>query len=858
MKDLSTAHISIKQSILSGLVNSGDSQQYTNVKISLLNNALVFPVTLQFSVEDFAQALCGYISNDLKISTSINTIGEDIYSLPFSPIGLGLMKKTVVFCAIDSHLYLNIVPLKEIENANYSEGKISELLSSGKTDQIMEFVERYILQLYPGDIAQRVQPSGKFFFTDSIGVPLILASHLSDDEHILAKLDIYKIEQSKSNALTSDADEAFYLLTTQGAYLFVLDNNLQEKYIETLSDSPMQIKTKIGRDQVICGNTIFTCQRETNTLFAAVAPLHDATLSRKLSGISSLLFNSPENQTDKSRAAYLLRVWANIDGSPFSRFAASFIEFCNALSVSAEGACVESSFSVALLDSANQMFSEEGFGQKIGDFVSLYNFGSSELVALVFAVSRVRNRLSDTAPFVNVLKMLKDKYIKSDDSVVNRAFLMLQMAKKLNMIGEKDSAYQFASDAFDVVGYNPANILAPGMDLTVDSIYSGDVVSYLALAEMLKAASTDNDKLAASREMAEMKPLIEANLNNILKYSQQDMLTAKANCAMSVFDVDRFCNYGNRQDLEIAGKFSKMEYMPKFTEWRQTYSGFKTWVQKAKPDKSFSSVKNHGTLVDGNNYRLLYELCLQMEKFFDLDGVEVYVFNNRGQGIMGNDDDETKYIFIDAELLDINNPNYMNASELSFALAREYAAIKLGYCRLTCHQQWRNFGVQGLPSIDVISGFAAEPDFLVNELVNYTKINRFARLLLENDGYFNFDMEDVEAVSGMLLSTLNAFVYPGESQINDLKEREFAALSALTAQILDRIGLQVCGNVVSAIKAMVHTDITIMGGADFCKSNPVSMLACALGNNDKPLNYDFGIRLNSLLGYYLSEDYKKI
>ena len=57
MKDLATNHIAIKQSILSGLVNNVDLQQDAKVKISLLNNALVFPVPFSFDAYDFAKSL---------------------------------------------------------------------------------------------------------------------------------------------------------------------------------------------------------------------------------------------------------------------------------------------------------------------------------------------------------------------------------------------------------------------------------------------------------------------------------------------------------------------------------------------------------------------------------------------------------------------------------------------------------------------------------------------------------------------------------------------------------------------------------------------------------------------------------
>ena len=114
MKNLATNHIAIKQSILSGLVNEKDLQQDARIKIGMLNNAIVFPVPYSFDFNDFAKSLFSYINDTLRASATSQQYGDDMQAITFSPIGLGLMKKAVVFSLIDSHLYIHIVPAKEI------------------------------------------------------------------------------------------------------------------------------------------------------------------------------------------------------------------------------------------------------------------------------------------------------------------------------------------------------------------------------------------------------------------------------------------------------------------------------------------------------------------------------------------------------------------------------------------------------------------------------------------------------------------------------------------------------------------------------------------------------------------------
>ncbi len=854
MKDLAINHISIKQSILSDLVNAKELEQDSRVKVSLLNNAFVFPVPLSFDVEEFAKQLLSFVNDQLNASAKPVKYGDDIYSVEFSPIGLGLMKKAAVFCLLDSHVYINIVPVKEIENPNYTEGRISELLSSGKTGKIYEFTENYILGLYPEAISATTKPQGRYFYSTDIGVAPILASHLEDGELILAKLDIYRIDSSRSNAQTTEMDSAFYLSTTNGSYLFVLDKNLQEKYIETLSAETMTVKAQIGRDPVSCGSTKWLSNRDNDFLFDEVSRANNLGAQDKLLTFSQLHFNLGDTQGDREYASRLIEVYAQNENTHFARFAAKFVEFC--VSMGGESAVINKILAIQLMECANSMFSEDNFENKVCQFISGYKFTATELASLIFVVSRAHYRVDDTEKFASMFVELKNKYFNVDADSLNRSFVCVSVAKKLNMLGERKSAAKFADEALSLCGDMSTTMLAPGLDTTPDQPYSGASLRYAALEELYKAAQTDKERYKFALEMAVLKPLIEGNLSNAIKYSPDDSVKARLQAAMSVFDVERYNNFSYTTTSSLEGRFSKISqssYMPRCTERRMAYSGFENWLAKVTPDKSISSVKSYGELVDTNNFHLLYEFDESLSKYFDLD-VDVFVIPRRNQGVISNDDGESRYVIIDAELLDTENTNYMNGSELLFVMAREFASIRLGLSRLTCHPQWRNYSVNGVHSQDVISLFAPEPSFISGQSARYTRLVRFGKLL-SVDNYFNFEIDDTTKAADMLEATIKVVQYAGEQPVN-IKEIEYSALSQLTAMIADRAGLLVSGNLVTSIKAMIHNDSQIKGGAVFCESDTVAAMACSRGTDDRPLNYDFAMRLNALLSFYISDDYK--
>ena len=854
MKDLATNHIAIKQSIIGGLVNTSDLPSDAKVKVGLLNNALVFPVPYSFDFNDFSKSLFSYINDTLKTSAVEAQHGDDIKSVTFSPIGLGLMKKAVVYSLLDYHLYINILPAKEIENPNYTEGKISEIISSGKTDKIYQFAEDYVMALYPPAVAEMVRPQGRYFFSTSPGVAPIIASHLEENELLLAKLDIYRIDASKSNAQTADMGMAFYISTTLGSYLFVLDKNNQEKYIETLSDAPMTVKAKIGRDPVTCGRTKWLTMRDNDFLFDEVSAANMLPPQEKLFTFSQLHFNMGETIADKEYASHLINMVAGSEGSTFAKFAAKMVDFSVALEQKPDA--MDSKLAMELMECADALFSEEGCEKKISELVTRFNFDSQELMALIFIISRVKNRHDDTSLFVEMMLSVKDKFFAVDADTLDRAFVCVSMSKKFNLMDERKAAGKVAKEALDLCGDMSAITLAPGLDTMPNMPYSGPALRYAALEEMFAAAETDKERYGVALEMAILKPLIESNLANAIKYSEVDATKVKLQAAMSMFDVERYNNYSYTTTNALEGTFSKIRsssFMPAYTRWRKAYSGFSSWVDKVTPDKSISSVKSYGELVDTNNYHLLYEFDESLTKYFETD-VDVYVLSNRNQGIVSNDDGECKYIIIDSELLDTDNPNYMNGSELLFAMAREFASLRIGLSRLTCHPQWRNYSVNGVHSLDVISLFAPEPSFIASDVARYTRLLCFGKLM-SLEGYFDFDVNDTTTAIELLGKTLDTLRFAGNRPDN-LKETEYAALSQLSATVADRAGLVVSGNIVTSIKAMIHNENQLMGVNDFCTDGAVGDLACARGNDGRPINYDFAMRLNALLSFYISDDYK--
>ncbi|MBR6278090.1 MAG: hypothetical protein IKR41_04960 [Bacteroidales bacterium] len=857
MKNLQTEHILVKQNALNALINANvtENRRYANIKAALLNSAAVCPLPSGFSIGDFRQKLLSYLKDTLSIDTREEILGGDVYSYQFSPIGLGLMKKTVIFTVLDSHLYINVVPLKEIENLNYTSGVFSDLLNSLKNVDVFSFAQEYILSLYPVETVKTVQPEGRYFFSSTPALPTVLASHIEEQEKILAKLDIYKVEKTKLNIEVSESDLIFYVLTTLGSYLFVTDKNSQEKYIENLTGIPMNVQSRIGRDTVTVGQTKWITMRDNDFLFDEISSLNDKSKEEKIWGIASESFNKSETKDEKMYSANLISLYHNLTGKLFDKFVSSFIKYCALL-----GSENVSQAGVEVIESANSLFSETEFEPGLKKLLTSFEFSSDEISSLIFVLLRVKNRISDVQSFKEALMLLKEKLFKLDNSNINRAFTEICIACKFNNLGEHKAAFTLLEDALEKLPdmvepkYLPIENSTPGDKFSTSALYT------IALEEIFKTCQSDKDRLRYSKLSVLDKPLIIKNMEVLSKYLVKDNFQIRFFNAMSIFDVEKFNSFSSLSDYSFTCQFKALpekKYAPELFK-PMPYSSLKDYLAKIIPDQSISSIRQYAEKITKENFPQLDSMIECCRKCFEMPEVEVFAIKGRNQGFFSNDDGQEKYIIIDAEMLEEEGENSLNYPEMIFLISKEFYLLKSGFSKLTSHGQFRYFDVLGRSSIDIISQYAPNPSFIFQNVKDYAKLMKFSELMYNEPEYLNFDVTDYELSAELLKSTLEALDFKSVNKPNNQKEKEFEALSLLIDIISDRVGLLMSNNIVYSVTAIIKNDKYIKGGMEFLKTDTAVSLALARSSDSKVLNKTFSMRLSALVSFYLSDEYEQL
>lgn len=844
-----------KETLLGSLINApAELQKINNIKISLINNGKVLAVPPSFDVNTFTVALSKYVTDTLKLKSQQST-DHDLNIVTFHrsfPPGL---KKAVVYFVNGKYLYINVVPYKFIEDANYSEGKISELLTSGSTEQLFQFADDYIFSLYPESVQKSVGTQGRYFEKMGFGIRPLIAFHLDDDEGLLAKLNIYKVEQSKVNALTSVAAKSFYVLTTNGAYIFCLDQNLNIKYAEDLSGVEMQVKSRIGRDTVVCGSTSWITNRDNDFLYDEICKLNNADKVEKMKHLAILNFNFAKTNEETLLASQFLLQYAEEAKDGFFTFAAQFLVM-KATNHSFDD--VDDEVTLKLISLASAAVADADLYKKALTLTTDFKLEKQDIAVLMHIFNRTKMSQEQYEQYNKTLVMLKDRYLKLESDTINIILAEIETAKKLLTTGDRKSAEQIAESALNRIADESALALAPDAQHTPDEKFSGAFISPLAYEVMFNASGDPklSEKYCALR--ACVKPLSENNISKLSAISAS-ALKDRANEVLLLSDHEKFAAQNIRVDKrKIKGTFAKTTESllnhPAMNK-KMAFADLKSWLDKTTPEL-FDSIANFGEKATSANYPALSEAAEYVAKFFEIETPDVYVFKGEKSVGVTSYNAAKPFIAVGFSHLDVDTERYLSPNELFFALAREMANIKSGFTKLLSDKLFRDFFNSGAMNIDKISTYIPAPSFIAKNTDYYDKY-RFA-----SNVFCGYPLcESFESTDKQILVSLEkklSIIHYKPSTPADLKVCEYAAVSRLMCHYADRLGLLFAGNIVTATNAIIKTDVDFAELLELTKAMSVTEIACAKNTDGGMLHADFALRIEDLISFYLSDSFSAL
>lgn len=846
-----------KETLLGSLINtsSEELQKVNNIKISLINNGKVFAIPDHFDVKDFTTKLNEFVTDTLKLKSQVLD-EQDLTLVTFYKVFPPMMKKAAVYFVCGKYLYINVIPYKFIEDANYTEGKISEFLTASNTEQLFQFTDSYIFALYPPEIQKTVQTQGRYFEEMGLGVKPLIASYLEPGESLLAKLNIYKVEQSKANALTSAAAKSFYILTTNGSYLFCLDQNLNLKYVESLGNTEMVVKSKIGRDPVICGTTSWLSNRDNDFLYDEIKALNNANKAEKIKHLAILNFNFAESNEETLLASKLLLQYAEESNDGFFIFAAQFLVM-KATYHSFDD--VDDEVTLKLISLATAAVSDADFYKKTLLLTTDLKIDKNDIAVLMHIFNRTKVAEAQYPVFVKTLIMLKDRYLKLETDTIDLALVEIETARRVLSYGDRQAALKIAQSALSRVSDETFAYLVPDPQYSPSEKYSGAMIGALAYEILFNSTGDpkESENFASLRAIA--KPLAGDNVSKLAVISNSP-LKNRAEEVLALFDYEKFVSHRipveKRKIKNPFSKISESQLKHPAMNKKMPYSDISSWLDKVKAEP-FDSITKFGEKVSEANYPALYQATTYCAQFFEMSTPDVYVFKGeKSTGVLGYYA-EKPFISVGFNHLDVDSDYYLSPNELYFALARQMANIKAGFCKLETDKLWRDFFNSGAMNIDKLSVSVPTPNFIAKNSSFLYKYRFTSKTFCEYPQIENFDCTDKQTLVG-LEKKLSIIHFKPQINDSDQKINEYASLSRLMCHYADRFGLLFSGSIVTAVNALVKTDIDFPEAIELFKTQNISDMATAQDGNGKFLHFDFALRIQALISFYLSDSYSAL
>ncbi len=845
-----------KETLLGSLVNGGsdDLQKTNNIKISLINNGKVFAIPQDFDTKKFTDALNAFVTQTLKLKSQIQTL-QDLSIVEFYKTFPPMLKKAAVYFVNGKYLYINIVPHKFIEDANYTEGKISELLSSSSTEQIFQFVDDYIVSLYKPEIQNTVNTKGRYFEPMELGIRPLVAYHLNDDESLLAKLNIYKVEQSKANALTSVAAKSFYVLTTQGAYLFCLDQNLNLKYTENLSGVEMVVKSRIGRDTVVCGSTSWITNRDNDFLYDEICKLNNADTNEKMKHLAILNFNFAKTNEETILASKLLLQYAQAANDGFFIFAAQFLVM-KATNHSFDD--VDDEVTLKLISLAPAALADAELYSKAQILTSDFKLEKQDVAVLMHIFNRTKISQEQFEQYNKTLLMLKECYLKLENDTINIALAEIETANKLLSTGDRKSAESIAETALERIPDDSAIVLAPDTSNTPDVRFFGAFISPLAYEALFNATGDpkQSEKYCSLRACA--KPMVDNNLTKLVAVASPALKSRAEECLL-LSDSEKFASKNipvvKRNIKSVVSKTTESLLNHPSMNKKMAFADLKSWLDKTTPEL-YDSIANFGEKATSANFPALSDAAEYIAKFFEIDVPDIFVFKGeKSTGILSYNAAKP-FIAVGFDHLDINSERYLSPNELYFSLAREMANIRSGFTKVESDKLFRDFYSSGAMNIDKISHYIPVPSFISKNTAFYDKYRFASNVFCGYQQIDSFAVTDKQIL--VSLEKKLSIIHYKPSTPADIKVSEYAAVSRLMCHYADRFGLLFAGGIVTAVNALIKTDVDFPDVLELSKAMSITDIACAKNTDGGMLHSDFAMRVAALISFYLSDSYSAL
>lgn len=656
-----------------------------------------------------------------------------------------------------------------------------------------------------------------------------------------------------------------YLLTTRRSALAAFSS---EGFVDmrVLPKAPMAVSDEIGRDVVRVRDVDWRTRMSNDGLFREIAPLSDMPPLERI--IAAARLNFIHREKWKERAVYalaLLDYGLSLEPDPI----VSLSRLCVSKTLAQASGHAEGGFKAVEgdLDAVACGLSERYDGRQLRDWADAWNLGPWERISLAGAVQRCASlppaQIDDLKILDPMLEEARALLLKKDRDPGRQAVADIVWARHLRHMGRSGEAVRLLEQRLSKLPDETLSDLLPLRDTDLTKGEGGQLLKVWILEALADFRGRPGQGDAETlRALAVLQPLVDARLRRLLAVSD-GVLKRRVSRLMHVLSPNMPEAAGTQ--TPEGSRPAARPVDPGLIEERLRHPAGREGTVLRKvgqflatgktPDHS--ALKSYARRISPETAPELSRSIMDGALILGMPVVEGYIsFGDLDTGIRGYDG-KPPFLLIGGSHLEPGSPASMTPGELRFLIGGEMAHIRFRHERITSREVWEGAFDKAMTLVE-----------LVPVLGTYLgKVGRFGQIagraadMAQKVGSFqNYinQARDMAASAQSLIGGKKSDA--GTAGPEALSQDEQNLISAFRVMQLtaDRSGLLVCGDVVSAVRAIFKSRPTLAAELPLAESMGLSGFLSRTDEHGELMFQDLAIRLAALFSFFLSREYESL
>ncbi len=856
-----------KKEELSSKIFPSDNEELNKDNINLLYHLLkegqLVYVHKGFDINSLADELTEFLIQKDKIVTFQSL--EHIILLHYkSKSGiknkLGINEEFHLFLTInEDKLIYDIKPTAWIKSNEKKESilsNIGNIINESYDEELSNFISnKIIIDFFAKNNFDKIRTENLYIENITTKEKIILNNRLSEDEIILAFLDINSVKKHKQEEAINIKLKWKFILTNQSVVLIGINKRNEIEYFDNLSGFPMMVKKEFGRKPIFISDFEWLSTRSNDTLYIDIQKTIGFSSENRLKEFARLNWiNAKDDENSRQTSIYLLNKLLETNKNPFDELSLLLLNFAeNGKDVILDN-YIENDKLISLL---NKILDENELSEKLLLWIKEWKISHINEVAVTKMLLNAAKTEIHYEKLLLLHDKVRDRFLKKNKDKLNIILFDIDYCQHLIDCNKNKEAIKIIKKRLKNLPDETISDILPPKDIDLTGVSGGQILR-VKLLELLAKAESEKESPKIIAQIAMLQPLSKTRLENLNKVSSGDFKDRVENL-LEIIEPEKIKQdnkYTNLKFNNIPKELIEKQIRHKASQKNGAFNNFQKWLANIEiPD--YSIVKSFSERVIFTKYPQIMKIITDTKVAFNLEVLECFIA--RGEKSVGISSYEANppFIIIGGDHIDKESPNYMTFSELQFIIGVEMAHLYFKHSRITSSDVWKGAMEKGYWVLDTLLSIIPAVGVFGKSLQGITKLNTISSLLQKSSklGSISSNSKEILDATSQIVG-----IYKSTSKKEDKtnKENELLATSRIMQLSSDRAAMLFCANINSAIRAIFLSSKHYANELQTIEKYGLTKFLLKKDEEGLYIHQELAIRLSNIFSFYLSDEYMQL